>query len=265
MNSPDTATIDAAARPWSALRPLAEALHRQDVPWLLGGSALLAAIGIDVEVGDLDLTVPEDALEQVQAACERWGPRTSVGDPPPPWCSAWLVTANIGDVEVEVIGGMCVRTPAGPRPLPQDLHGHLDVDGVDVPLADPAVWWWIYRGYKPERAALLASAAVFRARSMVTTRSAITPSGNGTITAIGMSRPALMSSARPAPISTTASVVRSTAGSTRTDQWLPSHTPGTEPSRIVPAAPLAQFEIRLSPSATPEPLLRGWCCSHFVT
>ena len=79
-------------------------------------------------------------------------------------------------------------------------------------------------------------AARRRSRRIVTTSTATTASGNGISTTTGRSRPALMSSASPAPISTTESVVRSTAGSTRTDQWLPSHTPGTEPSRIVPTS-----------------------------
>src|SRR3954451_5117030 len=87
----------------------------------------------------------------------------------------------------------------------------------------------------------LTSARVFRDRYIVTRSSPITATGNGTITPIGMPRPALIRSASPAPISTIANVTRSTAGSTRTDQWLPSQTPGTDPIRIVPARPKSTF------------------------
>lgn len=157
-------------RHWSALRAVAEALNARDVPWLLGGSAMIAALGVDVEVGDLDITVPADMLGEVQAACADWEPRTSVGHAPPPWCSAWLVAGSIGDVEVEVIGDLCVLTPDGPCPVPHDPGGHLDLDGVMVPLADPAVWWWVYRGYKPERAALLAAVVPAARRAEVERR-----------------------------------------------------------------------------------------------
>ena len=73
-----------------------------------------------------------------------------------------------------------------------------------------------------------------------------------------MSSPALISSARPAPISTTASVVRSTAGSTRTDQWLPSHTPGTEPSRIVPARAKSTFPAVTCASPAAHSRIAAW-------
>jgi hypothetical protein len=142
--------------PWPALRSLALALDGAHLEWRLGGSALLAAIGLTEEIGDLDVTVPADALEDVRRVCEPWLVEVVVGDAPEPWCSDWLVRLRIGDTEVDVIGGLCVRTTAGPVPVPQDLGGHLDIDGVPVPLADPAVWWWVYRAYRPAKADRLA-------------------------------------------------------------------------------------------------------------
>jgi hypothetical protein len=158
---------------------LAAALNAREVPWRLGGSAMIAALGADVVVGDLDVTVPAGTLDAVQAACEEWSPRTSVGNPPPPWCSSWLVAASIGDVEVEVIGDLCVVTPEGRRPVPQDLGGHLDLEGVTVPLADPAVWWWVYRGYKPDRASLLEAIVPATRRAAVERRLGPSPAPPG--------------------------------------------------------------------------------------
>ncbi len=141
---------------WSALRTLASALNDVEVEWRLGGSALLAIFGVDAEVHDLDITVAADSLEAVEVACEAWVRQRHVGDAPPPWCSDWLLKASINDAEVDLIGGFCVLGPSGRTHVPQDLGGILDVDGIEVPLADPAVWWWVYRIYKPTKAAALA-------------------------------------------------------------------------------------------------------------
>lgn len=142
--------------PWPALRSLAVALDGTGLTWRLGGSALLAAMGLTEEVGDLDVTLPADTLEAVQRACAEWVIDVAVGDAPAPWCSAWLVRLDIAGTAVDLIGGFAVRGRAGPVAVPLDVGGHLEVDGVSVPLADPAVWWWVYRAYRPAKAALLA-------------------------------------------------------------------------------------------------------------
>src|SRR3954465_2749927 len=104
----------------------------------------------------------------------------------------------------------------------------------------------------------LTSARVFRDRYIVTRSSPITATGNGTITPIGMPRPALIRSASPAPISTIANVTRSTAGSTRTDQWLPSHPPGTEPSRMLPASPKSTLPATTCDSPAAQSRIAAW-------
>ncbi len=142
--------------PWRALRALALALDGADIDWRLGGSALLAAMGLTDQVGDLDVTVAAEMLDEVQQACAPWLVGTSIADAPAPWCSDWLVSLRIGDTDVDVIGGLCVRVSTDRVRVPQDLGGHLDVEGVSVPLADPAVWWWVYRAYRPAKAARLA-------------------------------------------------------------------------------------------------------------
>lgn len=141
----------------SALRSLAQALNQAEVQWRLGGSAMLTAIGLGVDVGDLDVTVPAHALEDVQNACGPWVRQLMIGHAPPPWCSDWLAKMQVSGVDVDVIGGMCVVGAGGNVRVPDDLGQVVDVDGVSVPLADPAVWWWIYRAYKPAKAEMLAT------------------------------------------------------------------------------------------------------------
>lgn len=123
--------------------------------WRLGGSGLLAVLGLVQDVGDLDITVAASALDQVRGALEPWSPRIEVGDAPLPWCSDWIARTLVDGVEVDVIGGFCLVTPRGRVEVPQELGGYLDVDGVAIPLADPGAWWWVYRAYKPAKAALL--------------------------------------------------------------------------------------------------------------
>jgi hypothetical protein len=155
---------------WTTLRILASTLNEAEVEWRLGGSALLAILGVDVEVHDLDVTVATDALDAVEAACRPWIRESHVGGVPSPWCSDWLLEARIGDTEVDLIGGFCVLGPSGRTRVPQDLGGILDVDGIEVLLADPAVWWWVYRTYRPAKAAALAERIPPERRTQVAAR-----------------------------------------------------------------------------------------------
>lgn len=151
-----TPALDADGPPWRALRALGPALDAAGVEWRLGGSALLAILGVPVDVGDLDVTVPAPALDAVRRACQPWVTDVSVGDAPAPWCSDWLATLDVEGTDVDVVGGFCVRAVAGRVPVPQDGGGAIELAGVTVPLADPAVWWWVYRHYRPAKAAQLA-------------------------------------------------------------------------------------------------------------
>lgn len=166
-------TGDGAALPSThreALRQVAGALHAAGIDWRLGGSGLLAVLGIDVEVHDLDVTAAADDLDAVERACAPWIVARHLGPAPPPWCSDWLLRARTGVVEVDLIGGFCLLGPAGRTAVPQDLGGRLDLDGVVVPLADPAVWWWVYRTYRPAKAAALEAIVDAERRAAVAAR-----------------------------------------------------------------------------------------------
>lgn len=129
-------------------------LRRAGVPCALGGSGLLWAWGLSAQVGDLDLMVPAShetatlaALDATDVAVDRAG--TDL------WATAWFATVTLDSVAVDLLGGLALRHPGGVAVLPADPVGSVQVAGVDVPLADPAGWWVLYRAYKPAKATLL--------------------------------------------------------------------------------------------------------------
>jgi len=135
----------------AALEAVALRLGEAGVPFLLGGSALLDALGLDVPVRDIDLMLRPEDRAGFEAACADWlvGVTTEPGEV---LTSEWKATLDVGGVEVEGLGGLGV---AGGPPAPFRAAGVRRVGAVDVPLCDPAVWLELYRAYKPERAELL--------------------------------------------------------------------------------------------------------------
>ena len=135
----------------AALEAVALRLHDARVPFLLGGSALLDALGLDVEVRDIDLMLRPEDREAFEAACSDWlaGVTTEPGSV---LTSAWKATLDVGGVEVEGLGGLGV---AGGAAAPFRGAGSRRYGAAHVPLCDPAVWLELYRAYKPEKAALL--------------------------------------------------------------------------------------------------------------
>ena len=135
----------------AALEIVAARLHAAGVPFLLGGSALLDALGLDVEVGDIDLMLRPGDRGAFESACAPW--LVSVTTAPGEVLSSdWKATLDVDGVEVEGLGGLGFRD--GPE-APFRALGARRYGDVEVPLCDPAVWLELYRVYKPEKAALL--------------------------------------------------------------------------------------------------------------
>ena len=135
----------------AALEIVAARLHAAGVPFLLGGSALLDALGLDVEVGDIDLMLRPADRGAFESACAPW--LVSVTTAPGEVLSSdWKATLDVDGVEVEGLGGLGVR---GGEPAPFRALGARRYGAVEVPLCDPAVWRDLYRVYKPDKAALL--------------------------------------------------------------------------------------------------------------
>ena len=135
----------------AALETVALRLSAARVPFLLGGSALLDALGLDVTVRDIDLMLRPQDREAFEAACADWlvGVTTEPGEV---LTSDWKATLDVGGVEVEGLGGLGV---AGGAAAPFRAGGSRRYGAAEVPLCDPAVWLELYRVYKPEKAALL--------------------------------------------------------------------------------------------------------------
>jgi hypothetical protein len=130
-----------------ALLKVAARLRAAEVPFLLGGSALLYALGFDVPVRDVDLMLRAEDRERFETACAEWWVATTT-DPGPILTSDWKATLDVDGVEVEGLGGLGIA--GGPK---LDFRGEGEWHGI--PLAAREVWYEAYRLYNPEKAALL--------------------------------------------------------------------------------------------------------------
>ena len=135
----------------AALETVALRLHGAGVPFLLGGSALLDALGLEVTVRDIDLMLRPEDRAAFEAACADWLVATTT-EPGEILSSDWKATLDVGGIEVEGLGGLAVR--GGPV-APFRAAGSRRYGAVDVPLCDPVVWLDLYRVYMPEKAELL--------------------------------------------------------------------------------------------------------------
>jgi hypothetical protein len=132
-----------------ALLKVGARLREHEIDFLLGGSALLRALGHDVPVRDVDLMLRAEDRERFEAACAEWWIATTT-DPGPVLTSDWKATLDVDGVEVEGLGGLGF---ADGRKLP--FRGEGEWRGI--PLAAPEVWYAAYRAYDPGKAALLRS------------------------------------------------------------------------------------------------------------
>ena len=135
----------------AALEAVALRLGEHGIPFLLGGSALLDALGLDVEVRDVDLMLRPEDRAAFEAACGEWLTGVTT-EPGPVLTSAWKATLDVDGVEVEGLGGLGVT--GGPA-APFRAGGSRRYGSVEVALCDPVVWLELYRVYKPDKAALL--------------------------------------------------------------------------------------------------------------
>ena len=135
----------------AALEAVALRLISAGVPFLLGGSALLDALGLDVEPRDVDLMLQPQDREAFEAACAPWLVAVTE-EPGPVLTSEWKATLDVDGVEVDGLGGLGF---AGGPPVPFRGGGSRMYGSAPVALCAPETWWALYRAYKPERATLL--------------------------------------------------------------------------------------------------------------
>jgi hypothetical protein len=150
----------------SALARVAARLRAEGIPFALGGSALLEVLGLTSEVGDLDLMLDPCDHDRLRAAAGGWWTSSRHGGEGI-WRSAWLAWLAVDGVAVDAIGGFAFVLEGREVRLPLRTAGQAEVDGVTVPLADPALWWVAYSAYKPAKAALLEAVVAPDARAAV--------------------------------------------------------------------------------------------------
>jgi hypothetical protein len=135
----------------AALEAVAARLRAHRIPFLLGGSGLLDALGLDVPVRDLDLMLRAADRAAFEHAAGDWLVAVTT-EPGPVMRSAWKAPLDVGGEEVDGLGGLGMVLDGRTVRLPFRAQG---TGPGGVPLAAPEIWWLAYRAYKPERAALL--------------------------------------------------------------------------------------------------------------
>ena len=137
-----------------ALGALTERLDATNVPFLLGGGALLHALGLVEDVGDLDLMARGEDRDRFCAATRDWL-RSLSTEQTDLWASGWFAQLRVHGVPVDAIGAMAFRVEDRVARLPFSRGGTWRLGSVQVGLADPALWWAVYSVYSPKKAALL--------------------------------------------------------------------------------------------------------------
>jgi hypothetical protein len=137
-----------------ALLAVAARLDGAGVPFALGGSGLLCALGLADDVADLDLMLQPTSRDALREAAGAWwrGLDASASER---FASAFRARLDVGGIEVDAIGGFSLRRGARIVRLPFRQETWWTLDGVGVPLAPVEQWWLIYRGHKPDKADLL--------------------------------------------------------------------------------------------------------------
>lgn len=130
------------------------ALAAHGVEAAIGGSGLLAALGLVDRVRDWDVTT-DGSVELVRAALDDTGlPYRSAAVRDGVYATRERYVVSAPDHEVDVIVGFAVHSAAadGVVPLPTTITGHWR----GLPLADPEVWALAYRLIgRADRAAVL--------------------------------------------------------------------------------------------------------------
>lgn len=134
-----------------ALASVGERLGEATPRFALGGSGLLAAHGLRVDVGDLDVLVWRADIAKVLGAL---APLGSFAELPGrlPWVSSWLMAGVVDGIRVEVICDLGY--------LQDDVHHSIPVGedgtvGPGFPLSPLPYWYHLYTWYNPGKAELI--------------------------------------------------------------------------------------------------------------
>jgi len=135
----------------TSLALVGERLADVSPQFALGGSALLAAHGLPVDVNDLDVLVWR---ADRAAVLEALAPLGSFAELPkrPPWTSDWLIAGDVGDAPVEVIADLGFIQGDVHYSIPEATSGTA---GAEFPLSPLPYWYHLYSWYNPAKAELI--------------------------------------------------------------------------------------------------------------
>jgi hypothetical protein len=134
------------------VRATLAALHEHRLVAALGGSGLLAALGLTQRVHDWDLSSDAEPRAVEDALCASGIQYTALSTGDGVFATRSRYRVDGGDHDVELLVGFAVRAGASTVALPTRVTGTWR----GLPLADPAVWARAYELMgRPESAALL--------------------------------------------------------------------------------------------------------------
>ena len=148
-----------------ALRRVSRELTTAGVRHGVGGSGLLALLGLPVTVRDLDVEIDPGSATAVATLPVLQGFSVTV-----PYATrgamvttargalggGTMVSGTLGGVRVEVFEHPGLHIDGRWRALPLRSSGTAALDGDEIPLADTGFWWALYSLLNPDKAALLA-------------------------------------------------------------------------------------------------------------
>ncbi|WP_114571831.1 hypothetical protein [Exiguobacterium flavidum] len=135
---------------WKLLKDVTGALRQAGIPYTVGGSALLALLGLTQEVNDWDIATDAYAHEVARALDGFEFKKAESGDGPYASRYKWVVTED--GHALELFGHFAIKTDEGVCHLPA-LNGPVR-DGIQY--GAPEVWFVAYSLIgRTEKAALL--------------------------------------------------------------------------------------------------------------
>lgn len=131
----------------STLKRIAKLLNDQSITWAVGASVMLNYYGIVQNPRDIDVMVDLKDIDKLDSILSEVGVK-SVGVPDATYKTKVFYEYMIGDIEVDVMGGLCICS--GNKDylfnFNRDSVGdYMDIDGVEVPLAKLTDWYDIYK------------------------------------------------------------------------------------------------------------------------
>lgn len=118
---------------FEALKEISDRLKKANIKHALGGSGMLAHLGLLEEVRDWDVTT-DASRDQVEALIQDL--EYEYVKPSGLYASEYLFKLKIKDTAIDLIGSFAIKTDKGIFKLPTIISGEWD----GVPVGSPGAW-----------------------------------------------------------------------------------------------------------------------------